>query len=233
MVAKVPSFISAAPSPSRTKTGPPVFRATPRAMPLAPPMEPTWYKCCGRSARVKSSRPHLPVVATTAPSSGTSRRKRSNTAARVGLCAAAEKSARRPGAWDGRSNACSTASATSSLRTTKAKGRPVARIRSAASARAGPTVSVDAGKGACATPMTESRSCVIRPISAAVVRRGCRAAPPGGEQQCRDTERLIQRGQRVHGVAQARVLAHDDRLPSREPSPAAMATASPSLAAPT
>ena len=41
MVASVPSFISAAPSPSSTTNGRLLFIATPRPTPLAQPIEPT------------------------------------------------------------------------------------------------------------------------------------------------------------------------------------------------
>ena len=98
----VPNFISAAPSPSSTTVGCPVASATPRPMPLAQPMEPTWYKCCSRSAKVNSSRPHLPVVATTAASGGRTASKRSSSAARVGRGPCACMSVRWPGGNAGR-----------------------------------------------------------------------------------------------------------------------------------
>jgi hypothetical protein len=236
MVAKVPSFISAAPSPSRTKTGAAVLSATPRAMPLAPPMEPTWYKCCGRSARVKSSRPHLPVVAMTAPSAGTRDRKRSNAAARVGRssAAAAGKSARRPGAGSGRSAAPSACSATSPLRMTKAKGRPLARIASVARAKAVGRTPGDAGKGACGTPMTESRSCVMRPISAC-----CGSSGMPGSPRHVVIIRVGMRNGSFSEVSGFTALPRPEfwhittvRRPASH-APAAIATASPSLAAPT
>ncbi len=48
MEARLPSFISAAPSLSSTTTHRGTVRATPSAMPAAPPLEPTWYRCSGR-----------------------------------------------------------------------------------------------------------------------------------------------------------------------------------------
>jgi hypothetical protein len=42
-------------------------------------------------------------------------------------------------------------------------------------------------------------------------------AAPGHDQQGRDAERGIERGQRIDGVAEPRVLAHDGRLQPRQP----------------
>ena len=42
IVAMLPIFINAAPSPSTTTIGRSTFSATPRAIALAPPIDPTW-----------------------------------------------------------------------------------------------------------------------------------------------------------------------------------------------
>src|SRR5215472_13166776 len=44
-----------------------------------------------------------------------------------------------------------------------------------------------------------------------------RLAAPGGDEEARDAEGVIERGQRVDGVAETRILKHDDALPPSEP----------------
>ena len=45
----------------------------------------------------------------------------------------------------------------------------------------------------------------------------CRLTAPGNDEECGDTKREIERGQRVHGIAEPRVLAHHDGSPAGQP----------------
>ena len=117
---------------------------------------------------------------------------------------------------------------------TKAKGRPLARIASVARAMAGGRASGEAGKGACGTPMTESRSCVMRPISAC-----CGSSGMPGSPRHVEIIRVGMRNGSFNDVSGFTALPRPEfwhittvRRPASH-APAAIATASPSLAAPT
>ena len=218
IVARFPIFMSAAPSPSSTITGRKTLRATPSPIALAHPMEPTWYRCCPRSARVKSSRPHFPVVAMNAPVSGADSSTRSRAAKRVGRSPPVVRSSGRPpgGAAAG---ACSnSADATDPFFHDQGVGQTgfvhsgPGRIERRAHIGGG------RGKGR----MGDAN--IVQERTGDPAHHGvlgfvleARLAAPGNDDQGGNAKRPVQRGKGIDRVSKTGILAHHHRPPACQP----------------